>query len=248
MDAKGKRWRSGGVIAAWGSNTVHVGKLTNPLHIVARRQDQNCNRGWFNSASAVGPGFFVFDEIAAGLFLSTNVYVTAGKVTGSPVFDWTYQSGAVNMTTFDVTNACSSTAVAKATDLAMLPARLGGFAGSVQLTDSAERTYPVAMDFTRGTNALYNVGGCIGSGTLAAAPAAGTLAVTFPTAAAAVPGDYALARFTAGGGLLANWNVTLNGSSARSADLGKGYSAAVVKDATGLWLKVRKGGLWFVIR
>ena len=248
VDAKGKRWRSGGVIAAWGSNTVHVGKLTNPLHIVARRQDQNCNRGWFSSANAVGPGFFVFDEIAAGLFLSTNVYVTAGKVTGSPVFDWTYQSGAVNMTTFDVTNACSASAVAKATDLAMLPARLGGFAGSVQLTDAAERTYPVTMDFTRGTNALYNVGGCIGSGTLAAAPAAGTLAVTFPANAAAVPGDYALARFTAGGGLLANWNVTLNGSSARSADLGKGYRATVVKDSTGIWLKVRKGGLHFVIR
>ena len=248
VDAKGKRWRSGGVIAAWGSNTVHVGKLTNPLHIVARRQDQNCNRGWFNSASAVGPGFFVFDEIAAGLFLSTNVYVTAGKVTGSPVFDWTYQSGTVNMTTFDVTNACSASAVAKATDLAMLPARLGGFAGSVQLMDAAERTYPVAMDFTRGTNALYNAGGCIGSGTLAAAPAAGTLAVTFPTAAAAMPGDYALARFTAGGGLLANWTVTLNGNSSSSADAGPGFVASVVKDASGIWLKVRKGGLRLVIR
>ena len=248
VDAKGKRWRSGGVIAAWGSNTVHVGKLTNPLHIVARRQDQNCNRGWFNSASAVGPGFFVFDEIAAGLFLSTNVYVTAGKVTGSPVFDWTYQSGAVNQTTFDVTNTCSSMAVAKATDVAMLPARLGGFAGSVQLTDAAERTYPVAMDFTRGTNALYNVGGCIGSGTLTAAPTAGTLAVTFAASGDAVPGDYALARFTSGGGLLANWNVTLNGNSSSSADAGKGYRATVVKDSTGIWLKVRKGGLRFVIR
>ena len=248
VDAKGRRWRCGGVIAAWGSNTVHVGKLTNPLHIVARRQDQDCNRGWFGSANAVGPGFFVFDEIAAGLFLSTNVYVTAGKVTGSPVFDWTYQSGAVNMTTFDITNACSSTAVAKATDVAMLPARLGGFAGSVQLTDAAERTYPVTMDFTRGTNALYNVGGCIGSGTLTAAPAAGTLAVTFAASGDAVPGDYALARFTSGGGLLANWNVTLNGNSSSSADAGKGYRATVVKDSTGIWLKVRKGGLRFVIR
>ena len=248
VDAKGRRWRCGGVIAAWGSNTVHVGKLTNPLHIVARRQDQDCNRGWFSSASAVGPGFFVFDEIAAGLFLSTNVYVTAGKVTGSPVFDWTYQSGAVNRMTFDITNTCSSTAVAKATDIAMLPARLSGFAGSVQLTDPATRTYAVEMDFTRGTNALYNVGGCIGSGTLTEAPTAGEIAVTFQTGEDVELGDYALARFTGGGGLLANWTVTLNGSSAPSADLGKGYSAAVVKDATGLWLKVRKGGLWFVIR
>ena len=236
------------MIAAWGSNTVHVGKLTNPLHIVARRQDQDCNRGWFGSASAVGPGFFAFDEIAAGLFLSTNVYVTAGRVTGSPVFDWTYQSGAVNQTTFDVTNTCSSTAVAKATDVAMLPARLGGFAGSVQLTDAAERTYPVAMDFTRGTNALYNVGGCIGSGTLTAAPAAGTLAVSFAASGDAVPGDYALARFTSGGGLLANWSVTLNGASSASADLGKGYRATVVKDSSGIWLKVRKGGLRLVFR
>ena len=104
------------------------------------------------------------------------------------------------------------------------------------------------MDFTRGTNALYNVGGCIGSGTLAAAPAAGTLAVSFATGGDAVPGDYALARFTAGGGLLANWNVTLNGNSSSSADAGKGYRATVVKDSTGIWLKVRKGGLRFVIR
>ena len=130
----------------------------------------------------------------------------------------------------------------------MLPARLGGFAGSVQLTDAAERTYPVAMDFTRGTNALYNAGGCIGSGTLAAAPTAGTLAVTFPTDAAAVPGDYALARFTSGGGLLANWTVTLNGNSTSSADAGPGFVVSVVKDSSGIWLKVRKGGLSITIR
>ena len=63
-----------------------------------------------------------------------------------------------------------------------------------------------------------------------------------------MPGDYALARFTSGGGLLANWNVTLNGASARTADLGKGYRATVVKDSTGIWLKVRKGGLHITLR
>ena len=46
----------------------------------------------------------------------------------------------------------------------------------------------------------------------------------------------------------ANWSVTLNGSSARSADLGKGYRATVVKDSSGIWLKIRKGGLRFIIR
>ena len=88
---------------------------------------------------------------------------------------------------------------------------------------------------------------CSGPGSTEA-PSAGEMAVTFQTGADVEPGDYALARFTGGGGLLANWTVTLNGSSARSADLGKGYSATVVKDATGLWLKVRKGGLCLFIR
>ena len=88
---------------------------------------------------------------------------------------------------------------------------------------------------------------CSGPGSTEA-PAVGEMAVTFQTGEDVEPGDYALARFTDGGGLLANWTVTLNGSSARSADLGKGYSATVVKDATGLWLKVRKGGLRFVVR
>ena len=48
--------------------------------------------------------------------------------------------------------------------------------------------------------------------------------------------------------MLANWNVSLNGSSSSSADAGPGFVASVVKDSSGIWLKVRKGGLHLVIR
>ena len=63
-----------------------------------------------------------------------------------------------------------------------------------------------------------------------------------------MPGDYALARFASGGGLLAGWTVTLNGAPVSSAAAGPGFVATVVKDSTGIWLKVRKGGMRIVVR
>ena len=104
------------------------------------------------------------------------------------------------------------------------------------------------VDFTQGTNSLYNTVGCIGSGTLGSAPAAGSIDVTFPTTGdAPVKGQYALARFTSGGEKLAGWTVTLNGQAVTSMFV-RGMEVKVVKDATGLWLDVDKPGLAFIIR
>ena len=86
------------------------------------------------------------------------------------------------------------------------------------------------------------------SGTLGSAPASGTINVTFPTTGdAPVAGQYALARFTSGGDLLANWTVTLNGQ-AVEATVVNGMEIRTKKDATGLWLKVDKPGVAFIIR
>ena len=72
--------------------------------------------------------------------------------------------------------------------------------------------------------------------------------MTFPTTGdAPVKGEYALARFTAGGDLLAGWTVTLNGQSVDSV-VYSGMQVSVKKDATGIWLDVRKPPLAFIIR
>jgi len=72
--------------------------------------------------------------------------------------------------------------------------------------------------------------------------------VTFPTTGAApVKGQYALARFTSGGDLLAGWTVTLNGQSVDSV-VYSGMQVSMKKDATGLWLKVDKPGGTFFFR
>ena len=243
------RWRLGGHVIVWGGNTVHVGELKYGLHVVARRQDQDCVSGWFGYANCVGTGNIVIDTFTSGnLYPSTNVNVKVGKVVAASAFDYTCQSNNVNRMVLDITNSCNASAQVKATDLGMLPARISGFAGTVTLTDPATRSYTVPIDFTHGTNYLYNTVGCIGSGTLAAAPAAGSIDVTFPTTGdRPVKGEYAIARFAAGGDLLAGWTVTLNGQ-ARDKAAVRGMVIELKKDATGLWLDVRRTGLTFSIR
>ena len=235
--------RVGGALAVWGGNTIHVtNKLASSIHVVGRPQDLGSTWSWFNTASAVGNGNLVVDDadFSGSVFLSTNVNVTVGDVSGSGVvFDYTFHSGAVNATTLDVTGACNTNAVVTATDLAMLPARLSGFSGSVRLTDAADKSYTVPIDVMHGTNVLYNTVGCIGSGALAAAPATGSIDVTFAVPAGQTPveGEYAVARFASGGALLGGWTLTLNGSPSLTETVGK-YSLSVRSDGTGVWLRV----------
>ena len=241
-DGNSVRWRMGGALAVWGGNTIHVDTLKSALHVVGRPQDLGCTWEWFGSASAVGNGNVAIDDadFIGSVFLSTNVNVAVGNVSNRVTFDYTFHSDAVNATTLDIIGDCDSNAVVTATDLAMLPARLSGFAGSVSLTDTATKSFTVPMDFSRGTDALYNTVGCIGSGTLASAPTAGTLNVTFDTTTIPVEGNYAVARFTSGGELLSGWTVTLNGAASPSAKIAGNYNALVQKDASGIWLKVAK--------
>jgi len=249
--ADGKLWRNGGHIIVWGLNTVHAGTVKTSVHVVARRLDQSCNSGIFGNAACFGTGNFIADTISSGanLFLGTNVYVTVGKVAGTTTFDYTYHSNNVNRMTLDITNTCASTAKVKATDLGMLPARLSGFAGSVELTDTAAgKVWTVPVDFSKGANALYQTVGCIGSGTLTAAPATGTINATFDANGTFEKGDYALARFTAGGERLADWTVQLNGENVSALPIGSEYVMRVHKDATGIWLRVTNPGLTIFLR
>ena len=252
LTTSGTLRRSGGTVLVWGSNTVHAAKVSTSLHVLARGGDQNCGGGGFNDSTVpkFGTGNFIVDELANGsnLFPGTNVYVKVGTVVGASTIDYSPIKNAINGMTLDITNTCNSGAIVKATDIGMLPARLSGFAGTVQLTDTATKSYTMPIDFTHGTNTLYNKVGCIGSGTLGSAPASGTIDVTFPTTGETpVKGEYALARFASGGSLLANWTVTLNGQATSTAAV-RGMSIEVVKDDTGLWLNVHRPGITVIIR
>ena len=247
----GKRWRRGGEAIIWGNNTLHVGELKNGLHVMAWGGDQHCSQGWLTkTVGGKGTGNIVIDKFTSGtLFLSTNINAKVGTVVAASTFDYTYQSNAVNRMTLDITNSCNASAIVKATDLGMLPARISGFTGTVTLTDTETvKSYTMPIDFTQGTDCLYNTTGCIGSGTLGSAPASGTIDVTFPTTGdKPVEGDYALARFTSGGDKLTGWTVTQNGQNV-AATVVNGMEIRTKKDATGLWLKVRIPATRFIIR
>lgn len=237
-------WRQGGHLMTWGGNTVHIGTVENGLHLVGYRTDYQASNGNFKLVNARGVGNFEIDELKDGLLtLSTNVNVVVGKVTSaSSVIDYSLQSGGFNPRTLDFTKDVPAAVVLKATDIAMLPARLSGFAGSIQLTDATlGKTYDMAVDLSVGPDGLYNPVGCNGSGTLAAVPETGTINVSF-AGETVKKGAYALARFTAGGEKLANWTVNL------STEMYKGYAIKVVKDTTGIWLKVCNPGLTLIFR
>ena len=246
--ARNTALRGGGALVAWGDNTIHVNTLKSALHVVGRPQDLGCTWSWFGTASAVGFGNVAIDraDFIGNIYLSTNVNLTVGDVSSQVTFDYdTYLSGTVNATTLDITNSCNANAAVTAKDIALLPARISGFTGSVTLTDTATKSYTIPIDFSNGTSVLYNTVGCIGSGTLASAPSAGTIDVTFDTSAVPVEGKYSVVRFTSGGEKLDGWTVTLNGSSADVADVGL-WRLSLHRDSTGIWIKVSKGG--FAIR
>ncbi|MGN0853544.1 MAG: LamG-like jellyroll fold domain-containing protein [Kiritimatiellia bacterium] len=228
--------RNGATLSTCSNNTVNVSSLVGSgIHLKALIPASANAEG-----TDVGGGNFVIGSIDAAttVFVATNVNLVVTNVAKAAKFRYDANAaGAVNDAVFDIEGSCESAATVAATDLAVLPARLKNFTGTVSLTETAEKEYPVTLDFSKSAFAL---GGCEGSGTLVAAPAAGTITVTF-VGDTPVPGDWGLARFTAGGELLSGWTVSVPESL-------RGYVIEPVKDATGLWLKIRKGGMCVLIR
>lgn len=248
-----KRMRTGGVFIVWGGNTVRIGKSQKGVHVVGSGKDQHCDNGSIHNITTFGMGNVCIDEVSGGnVYGSTNVNLRIGKMkSGESKIDYTFQSGAINGATLDVTNTCAAGVKVMATDLAMLPARISGFTGNVELTETAAKTYPVTIDLSQGPEGVYNFGGCDGSGTLATAPAAGVIDVSFAETEAPINGEYALARFTSVGDKLDGWQVTFGGVAQNVAVVGRGSAARTVqlmRDDTGLWLKVKKSGFQVIIR
>ena len=244
VNAKGADWypnqskqnRGGSTLSTCSNNTVNVSSLQGSgLHL------RTVVPGGTNEDPAEidrGFGNFTFGAIDAAmtLYVSSNVNITVTNVNKATVFCYEVNSNGVNDAVLDIPGTCAPSTL-RASDVAMLPARVTGFVGEVTLTETAAKTYPITLDFSKDAP---NHGGCDGSGTLVAAPSAGAVEVTL-TGGEPKSGDYGLVRFTSGGDLLANWTVTAPTFYQR-------HSVKVMKDGTGLWLKVRKGGLTFVIR
>lgn len=230
----GKWWRAGNALNFWNNNRVTIDRLTGTgaLHVVADTALNSTKR------TNTGDAYLEISNITstATLFLSTNVYLTVGTVSDGATFDYACESNAVTTATLDITNSCSTAAKVRARDLALLPARITGFTGEVTLTETSEKTYPVTIDFDAD---VANYGGCDGSGRLVAAPTAGTIDVTLK--GTPKRGNYALARFTSGGELLDGWTVN-------APNFYNGFSVEVVKDNTGLWLKIYKTGMILFLR
>ncbi len=244
VNAKGANWlqdrtqqhRCGSTLSTCSNNTINVSSLRGSgLHL------RTVVPGGSNDDPAEidrGFGNFTFGSIDAAmtLYVSSNVNITVTDVNKATAFRYEVNSNGVNDAVLDIAGTCTPSTL-RATDVAMLPARVTGFVGEVTLTETAAKTYPVTLDFSKDAP---NHGGCDGSGTLVAAPSAGAVEVTL-TGGEPKAGDYGLVRFTSVGDLLANWTVTAPTFYQR-------HSVKVVKDDTGLWLKIRKGGMVLVVR
>ncbi len=228
--------RGGSTLTTCSNNTINISKLTSQgIHLrtviptSTHADPKEIYRGFAN---------FNFGSIdsAYPIYISSNVNVTVTNVNNAVTFNYAVNSNSVNGAVLDIYETCTPSKII-ATDIAMLPARVKGFVGEVTLTQTETKTYPVVIDFSKDAP-VY--GGCDGSGTLVAAPANGAIEVSF-AGDEAKAGDYGLARFTDAGGLLDSWTVA-------TPTFYKNHAVAVVKDSTGLWLKVRRSGVTIIIR
>ena len=244
VDARGANWlqdrtqqhRCGSTLSTCSNNTVNVSSLRGSgLHLRTVVPG-----GTVEDPAEIDRGFgnFTFGAIDAAmtLYVSSNVNITVTNVNKATAFRYEVNSNGVNDAVLDIPGTCAPSTL-RATDAAMLPARITGFVGEVALTETAAKTYPITLDFAKDAP---NHGGCDGAGTLVAAPSSGAVEVTL-TGGEPKAGDYGLVRFTSGGDLLANWTVTVPTFYQR-------HSVKVMKDDTGLWLKIRKGGMVLVVR
>ena len=241
--------RQGAILSTCSNNTVNVTKLTGAgVHLCAQAPFPAGQDGNEQALDAgMGPANFVFGQIVANssaamkLFVYTNVNITVTNL-AKAAFRYDMTSNAVNAAVLDIEGTCSNACTITATDIAVLPARVKGFTGEITLTETEAKTYPVVFDFDE--KGGIPIGGCDGSGTLAAAPSSGTIELSF----AGTPpdrGEGRILRFDNANGLLSGW--TVNAPSSYTVN-GKKYGIKVVKDDNGFTFKLGKLGMFFAIR
>ena len=243
-DASGNRFRRSGAVCVWGGNTVHIGTLNSAMNFIG---EYNLNRQ--SARSGWGMGNVIVDTItqSKNMSLSTNVNFSVGLVPlDGATFNYTGETNAVNVSTLTlaakIAGRASSNCVVKAGDVLLLPSKMRGMLGQVQLVDTREgRTYDMSVDFSKD---VVCEAGCDGTGYLVQAPATGTIAIRIPTGDGdPVPdkGRYPIFVLDDTCGLLDGWTATVNGNaSGECISFSQKRKYVVVRDKRGFWLDVSK--------
>ena len=240
--------RQGANISTCSNNTINVAKLTGAgIHLrvgVPIPKSQAFDERVYEEGG-FGPANFVFGEINGAsmpIFVSSNVNVTVTNIAKAAAFHYEVMTNGVNEAVLDIEGTVAEGTTITATDIAMLPARVKGFTGhDITLTETEEnRTYPVVFDFDRG----LPIGGCDGSGNLVAAPASGTIELSF----AGTPpdrGEFGVLRFDNANGLLSGWGI--NAPTSYTVN-GKKYGIKVDKGPNGFTFKLGKLGMYITLK
>ena len=230
--------RRGSTISTCSNNTYHVGSLTGSgVHLRAAVPPSGGVWNATNDKENVGPANFVFGQIngnaGMNIYVSSNVSVTVTNIVKTTAFHYEVMSNGVNSAVLDIEGTVADGTTITASDIAMLPARVKGFTGSITLRDTTGgKTWPVTIDFDQ--RGGVPVGGCDGSGTLAAAPTSGTIQLSF--AGAPKNGEWGVLRFDNANGKLANWTIS-------APEEYMGFAIQTAKDASGFTLRARRKGL-----
>ena len=245
--------RRGATFSTCSNNVVNVGTLNGGgIHLRILRPNDSGSSTASNDEKDDGPANFVFGEFNGSegmkVFVSSNVNVTVTNIAKRTSFRYDMMSNSVNRAVLDIEGTVAEGTIIKATDIAMLPARIKGFKGrNITLTETNQTetvTYPVVFDFDN--HGGVPVGGCDGSGNLMSAPARGKIELSF----AGTPpdrGTWGILRFDNANGLLDNWTIDAPTSYTCAAN-GKKYGIKVIKGDNGFTLTLGKLGMFITIR
>ena len=235
--------RRGATISTCSNNTYNIGSLIGAgIHLRAVVPTSGGVWNATNDKEDVGPANFVFGQIngSAGMniYVSSNVSVTVTNIAKATAFHYEVMSNGVNAAVLDIEGTCAAGTTIKATDIAMLPARIKGFTGNITLTDmAAGQTYPVVFDFDQ--KGGIPIGGCDGSGTLVSAPTNCTINLTLT--GTPKTGTWGIVKFdSVPGGQFDDWTIN------NVPSVYNGYSIKVEKTAIGFVLRAGKGAMLIV--
>ena len=192
-----------------------------------------------------GPANFVIGEINSAsmpVFVSTNVNVTVTNIAKAAAFHYEVMTNGVNAAVLDIEGDVADGTTITAPDIAILPARVKGFTGhDITLTETETKTYPVVFDFDQ--KGGIPIGGCDGSGNLVAAPASGTIELSF--AGEPKKGRWDILRFDNANGLLNGWTVNAPEGYRYN---GNNFMISVTKDPNGFTVNVARSGFMLFLK
>ena len=262
---EGGRWyRYGHAICIKDDNRVVVGSATGGFQVIDDDGLINTTRQW-SGTPTIEFGSLGLSGTAAHMYATTNLnIIVTNMLNASTKIDfngYTNIATSVNRSWMRVYGTCDSSASVYARNPAFLPHELTGFSGRIRLSeDATEWNFPV--DFDAHTPAEYltdpnlaNLDGCKGSGTLYTMPASGTVNVSVTCTGDDPPrGLYPLMTCTDGADF-SGWtvNVTVNGTvhanvADGEVDMRGRRVLKVLRETTGLWLKVGIPGIKIVFR